>query len=158
LDQIHRRVLRVRRRYETTIDRTGLALGAGSGLAGGIVLALLLMGGQRDPLALLGGWAIGSVFSGIAITAVGGPVWLVFHIAGLRYAWHAAAVGALTAMLIFVGAQTYGFGMFAMPAIDGRTWLYRWLSALASSALLAILAAAIAAVMWRIAYRRNGAD
>lgn len=147
--------MRVQRRYDMTIDRAGLALGAGSALAGAIVLVLVLMGGQHEPLDLLKAWLIGSIFSGIAITAVGGPIWLVLHIAGLRRAWHAAAVGALTAMVIFVGAQTYGFGMFSMPAIDGRTWLYRWLSALASSALLALLAAAIAALMWRIAYRRH---
>ncbi|MDT8759095.1 hypothetical protein MZO42_10330 [Sphingomonas psychrotolerans] len=142
-------------RYETTIDRSGLALGAGSALAGSIVLCLLLLGGPRDPLSLLGGWLIGSLFSAIAITAVGGPIWLALHIAGLRRAWHAAMVGAITAMLLFSGAQTYGFGMFGMPAIDGRTWLYRWVSALATSAILASFAAAIGAAMWRIAYRRH---
>jgi hypothetical protein len=147
--------MRVQRRYDTSIDRAGLALGVGSALAGLIVLALVLLGGQRDPLSLLTGWLLGGVFSGLAITAVGGPIWLVMHVAGLRRAWYAALVGALTAMLIFVGAQTYGFGLFAMPAIDERTWLFRWLSALASSALLAIIAAGIAAIMWRIAYRRG---
>ncbi|ATY33612.1 hypothetical protein [Sphingomonas psychrotolerans] len=147
--------MRAQRRYETTIDRAGLALGAGSALAGGIGLALLLLGGQRDPLDLLKGWLIVSIFSGVAITAVGGPIWLALHIAGLRRTWHAALVGAMTAMLIFVGAQTYGFGMFDMPAMDSRTWLYRWLSALATSAILAGIAAAIAAAMWRIAYRRG---
>jgi hypothetical protein len=155
LEQVNRRVVRVPRRYETSIDRAGLALGAGSALAGFLILILLLLGGQRAPLSLLAGWLIGSVFSGLAITAVGGPIWLALHIAGLRRAWHAAAVGAATAMLIFVGAQTYGFGMFGLPALDGRTWLFRWLSALATSALLAALAAAIAATMWRIAYRRG---
>ena len=145
----------MQRRYDTSIDRAGLALGVGSGLAGTIVLALLLLGGQRQPLNLLGGWLIGGVFSGLAITAVGGPIWLVMHVAGLRRSWHAALVGAATAMVIFVGAQTYGFGMLDMPEIDRRTLLFRWLSALASSALLAALAAGIAAIMWRIAYRRQ---
>jgi len=148
-------VIRVQRRYDTTIDRAGIALGAGSALAGVIVLVLLLLGGQREPLNLLGGWLIGGIFSGLAITAVGGPVWLVMHVAGLRRAWHAALVGAVIAMVIFVGAQTYGFGMLDMPEMDGRTWLFRWLSAMASSVLLAGLAAVIAVIMWRIAYRRN---
>lgn len=147
--------MRAQHRYDTTIDRAGLALGAGSALAGVIVLALVLLGGQYDPLNLLKGWVIGSVFSAIAITAVGGPIWLALHVAGWRRAWHAALVGAATAMLIFVGAQTYGFGMFDMPALDGRTLLFRWFSALASSLLLAVIAAAIAALMWRIAYRRR---
>jgi hypothetical protein len=145
----------VQRRYDTTLDRAGLALGTGSALAGVIVLILLLLGGQREPLNLLGGWLLGGIFSGLAITAVGGPVWLVMHVAGWRRAWHAALVGALIAMVIFVGAQTYGFGMFDMPEMDGRTLLFRWLSAAASSVLLAALAAGIAAIMWRIAYRRN---
>ena len=147
--------LRGSRRYDTTIDRAGIALGAGSALAGGIVLVLVLLGGQRDPLALGTSWLIGTLFSGIAITAVGGPLWLVMHVAGLRRAHHAALVGALTAMVIFVGAQTYGFGMLDMPEMDSRTLLFRWLSAAASGVLLAGLAAGIAAVMWRIAYRRN---
>ncbi|MDV3459166.1 hypothetical protein RZN05_19370 [Sphingomonas sp. HF-S4] len=147
--------MRVQRRYETSIDRAGLALGAGSGLAGLLILVLLLSGGQREPLSLLAGWLIGSVFSALAITTVGGPIWLALHIAGLRRVWHAAAVGSVTAMLIFVGAQTYGFGLFGLPALDSRTLLFRWLSALATSALLAGLAAAIAAAMWRIAYRRG---
>ncbi|KRC81146.1 hypothetical protein ASE13_01640 [Sphingomonas sp. Root241] len=147
--------MRVPRRYDTSIDRAGLALGAGSALAGMVVLILLLLGGQREPLNLLGGWLIGGIFSGLAITAVGGPVWLVMHVAGLRRAWHAALVGAVTAMVIFVGAQTYGFGMLDMPEMDGRTLWFRWLSAAASSLLLAGLAAGIAAIMWRIAYRRN---
>ena len=142
------------RRYDISIDRAGLALGAGSLLAGTLALALLLLGGKSDPLTLASGWAIASLFAGIAITAVGGPLWLVMHVAGLRRAHHAALIGAVTAMAIFVGAQTYGFGLFAMPAIDGRAWLYRWISALASSAVLAALAALIALVMWRIAYRR----
>jgi hypothetical protein len=149
------RATRAPRRYDTTIDRLGLALGAGSVLAGTIVLALVLMGGQRDPLGLAMGWLIGSVFGGIGITAVAGPLWLVMHVAGLRRARHAALVAAVTAMAIFVGAQTYGFGMFEMPPMDGRTWLFRWLSALASSTVLAVLAAGIGVVMWRIAYRRS---
>jgi hypothetical protein len=156
LEQVNRRAMRVPRRYDTTLDRAGLALGAGSALAGIIGLALLLLGGQRDPLDLLKGWVIVSLFAAIAITAVSGPIWLALHVAGHRRAWHAALVGAMTTMLIFVGAQTYGFGMFAMPAIDGRTWLFRWLSALATSAVLAGLAAAIGVAMWRIAYRRRG--
>ncbi|RYD50512.1 MAG: hypothetical protein EOP60_11490 [Sphingomonadales bacterium] len=147
------RAMRAPRRYESSIDRAGIALGTGSVLAGGIVLGLLLLGGQRDPLALASGWIIGSVFAGIAITAVGGPLWLVMHVAGLRRARHAALVGAVTAMAIFVGAQTYGFGLFEKPPMDSSAWIYRWLSALASSAVLAAIAACIGAVMWRVAYR-----
>jgi hypothetical protein len=142
--------------YEATLDRVGLALGAGSALGGCIVLALTLLGGQRDPLALVMAWLLGTVFVGIGITAVAGPLWLVMHVAGLRRARHAALIGALTALAVFVGAQTWGFGLFEMPVMDNRTLLYRWASALLTSGVLALLAAAIGAAMWRIAYRRQG--
>jgi hypothetical protein len=98
---------------------------------------------------------IGSIFAALAMTAVGGPLWLVMHVAGLRRARHAALIGAATAMAIFVGAQTYGFGLFEMPPMDSRALLYRWLSAILSSAVLALAAGAIGVVMWRIAYRRS---
>lgn len=142
-------------RYDTSIDRVGIALGAGSALAGVIIVALVLAGGRHDLASILGGWMIGTLFSACAITAVGGPLWLVLHVAGLRRAWHAALIGALTAMAIFVGAQTYGFGLLDMPPMDGRALLYRWLSAILSSAVLALVAGAIGVVMWRIAYRRS---
>jgi hypothetical protein len=153
LEAMNNHAMGAPRIYETTIDRAGLSLGAGSAFAGIIVVALVLLGGQRDLIALASAWAIGCLFSAIALTAVGGPLWLVMHVAGLRRARHAAMVGAATAMAIFVGAQTYGFGVFEMPVMDSRTWLYRWISALASSAVLASVAAAIALLMWRIAYR-----
>jgi len=142
-------------RYDTSIDRAGLALGAGSAFAGLIVIGLLLIGGKRDPLSLISGWLIGSLIAGIAITAVGGPLWLVMHVAGLRRARHAALVGAVTALAIFIGAQTYGFGLFEMPPMDNRALLLRWLSAIATSGIMALFAGATAVLMWRIAYRRT---
>lgn len=150
------RAMRASRHYETTLDRAGLALGVGSALGGGVVLALLLLGGQREPFALATAWFIGSLFAGIGMTAVAGPLWLVMHVAGLRRARYAALVGAVAALAIFIGAQTYGFGMLDMPVIDGRTWMFRWASAIATSAILALLAALIGTIMWRIAYRRTG--
>ena len=141
--------------YETSLDRAGLALGVGSTLGGLIIVGLLLLGDQRDPLALTTAWLIGAIFVGLGITSVAGPLWLVMHVAGLRRARHAALVGAVTALAIFVGAQTYGFGLLDMPAMDNKTLVVRWLSALATSAVLAVLAAAIGAIMWRIAYRRR---
>jgi len=151
---IDRRARRAAPRYDTSIDRAGIALGAGSGLAGIIIVVLVLMGGRHDPMSIVSGWMIGSVFAAFAITAVGGPLWLVLHAAGLRRARHAALAGAITAMAIFVGAQTYGFGLLDVPPMDGRALLYRWLSAILSSAVLALAAGAIGVVMWRIAYRR----
>lgn len=141
--------------YDATLDRVGLALAVGSALGGALVVGLRLLAGAFDPMVLAASWLLGTVFVAIGITAVVGPLWLVLHVAGLRRARHAAIVGALSALAIFVGTQTWGFGMFEMPVMDNRTWLYVWLSALASSAILAVAAALIAVIMWRIAYRRQ---
>jgi hypothetical protein len=141
--------------YDAKLDRVGLALAVGSALGGALVVALRLAAGERNPMYLSGSWLLGTVFVAIGITAVVGPLWLVMHVAGLRRARHAALVGALAALAIFVGAQTWGFGMLDMPVMDNRTWLYIWLSALATSAVLAAAAALIGVIMWRIAYRRQ---
>ena len=150
-----RRARNAGHRYDTSIDRAGIALGAGSLLAGIIIVVLVLAGGRHDPVSIVSGWMIGSIFAALAMTAVGGPLWLVMHVAGLRRAHHAALIGAATAMAIFVGAQTYGFGLIDVPVIDSRTWMFRWISAVLTSLLLAVLAAGIGVVMWRIAYRRS---
>lgn len=149
------RAIRAPQRYDASLDRAGLALGVGAALGGAIVLALVLAAGTRDPLQLVTAWVIGAVFVGIGITAVAGPLWLVMHVAGLRRARHAALVGAVTAMAIFVGAQTWGFGLLDMPVIDTNTLVVKWLSAVATSAVVAVFAALIGVIMWRIAYRRQ---
>ncbi|MDF7776631.1 hypothetical protein P1X14_15345 [Sphingomonas sp. AOB5] len=147
-------VSRVPKVYETTLDRTGFALGLGALLGGLAVLALVVLGGARDPLPLTGWFLLGSAFSAIAITAVAGPLWLVMHVAGLRRARHAAMVGAGAALAILVGAQTWGFGLLEMPPMDNNTLLYRWISAVLTSAVVAVVAGLIGLAMWRVAYRR----
>lgn len=142
--------------YETTLDRVGIALGIGAVLGGTLVLGLFMLGGQRDPVSLTMAWLLGTVFVAIGMTAVAGPLWLVMHVAGLRKARYAAAIGALSALAILVGAQTWGFGLFDMPVMDNHTLIYRWASALLVTIVPALLAALIAALMWRIAYRRMG--
>lgn len=148
------RALQMPRRYETSLDRVGFAFAIGSALGGAVVLGLVALGGQREAHTLVMAWLLGAVFVALAMTAVVGPIWLVMHIAGLRRARHAMIVGAIAAEIVFVGAITQGFGV-NLPAIDGRTLFYRWLSALATSAVLAVVAALIGLIMWRIAYRRH---
>lgn len=147
------RAIRATRRYEATLDRVGLALGVGSLLGGFVAFLLFLAGGTQGVVALLVAWLLGSLFFGIAMTAVAGPLWLVMHVAGMRQMHHAALIAAVTALAIFIGAQTYGFGFIDVPVIDDRTWLFRVISAIATSVIPAIIAAGIGAVMWRIAYR-----
>lgn len=141
------------RRYETTLDRVGFALATGGALGGVLVLLLVLAGGQADATALLAAWALGALFVTLGIAAVAAPLWLGFHVMGWRKPWHAAALGAALAMVVFVAAQTHGFGLFDAPPSDGRAALFRWLSATATSALIALAAAGIALAMWRVAYR-----
>ena len=151
------RMARPMARYETTIDRAGLALAAG-GLMGGVIVAALvaLATGQLAVLRIAIAFAIGTVFMTLAITAVAGPIWFALHLGGRRTLSHAVLTGVGTAMAIFVFAQTYGFGMFAMPATDGQTLIFRWISAFGTSLILAAIAGAIGGLMWRIAYRRAG--
>ncbi len=60
----------------------------------------------------------------------------------------------ISGFALFLGGQTYGFGLFAMPPTDSRTLMFRWISAIATSMILAGMSAAIGLVMWRVAYRR----
>lgn len=140
--------------YETTLDRAGLALAAG-GLVGGLFAAVLvLIGSGGAPLALLVGFVVGVVITTMAAVAIGGPVWLVCHAFGQRGPWMAILVGALAGFALFLGGQTYGFGLFAMPVTDTQTLLFRWISAVATSLILSLVAALIGWTMWRVAYRR----
>lgn len=147
--------IRLTRTYEATLDRVGLALGLGSLIGGAVALGLGALGDDHSAVHLVVMFLLGTLFTGIALTAVAGPIWLVMHVAGLRQARHAAMVGAFTALAIFVGAQTYQFGLIDMPAIDGHTWMYRWISAIATSLLLAVLAGGMGLLMWRVAYRER---
>lgn len=141
--------------YETSPDRAGLALGVGGVLGGMLVVALVAFGaGQHQPLALAGAFILGTIFSALGIAFVAGPVWLVLHLAGYRGLIAAALVGVITALIAFVFGQTYGFGLYEMPATDSRTLMFRWASAAATSLILACIAGAIGMVMWRVAYRR----
>lgn len=141
------------RRYETTLDRAGFALAAGGALGGVLVVALVLAGGQSDAASLLTAWALGALFVTLGIAAVAAPLWLGFHVMGWRRPWHAAALGAALALIVFVAGQTHGFGLLDAPPSDARAILFRWLSAFATSALVALAAAGIALAMWRVAYR-----
>ncbi|OYY75622.1 MAG: hypothetical protein B7Y43_18750 [Sphingomonas sp. 28-62-20] len=141
------------RDYETSLDRAGLAIGAG-GIIGGVIEAgLTIIGGTTSPLGILVALLLGSVLTALAITAIAAPVWVFLHASGRRGPGHALAMGGAIGFLLFLFAQTYGFGLLSAPPSDAGTLLYRWASAAATSALLATLAAGIALAMWRVAYR-----
>lgn len=142
------------RGYETSIDRAGLALGAG-GLMVGLITVLLLLPETPGPQALGLGFVLGTIGGAVALVTLAGPLWLVLHVAGIRGPVAAACTGIVLALALFVAAQTHGFGLFDAAALASDAALFRWISALLTAALLALLAAGIALAMWRIAYRRG---
>ena len=142
------------RGYETSLDRAGLALGAGGLLGGLFATALVLIGDTPGPLKLLLGFVLGALITAMAAVAVAGPLWLVAHAFGRRGPFMAALVGAVAGFALFLGGQTYGFGLFTMPPTDVQTLMFRWISAAATSVILAAMSALIGLVMWRVAYRR----
>jgi hypothetical protein len=142
--------------YEASLDRVGLALGAGGAVGGVFAAVLVTIGTGLDPFAMLVGFIVGAVITAMAAVAIGGPIWLACHAIGLRGPWAAVGVGALAGFALFLGGQTYGFGAFAMPVTDTQTLLYRWISGAATSLVLALVAGVIGWTMWRVAYRRAG--
>jgi hypothetical protein len=142
------------RNYDTTLDRAGIALATGGLLGGLFTVVLILLGGSWSPVALVVGLIVGSVISAMTVVAIGGPLWIVCHALGKRGPVAAASVGAVAGLALFLGGQTYGFGLFDMPVTDASTLMFRWLSGLATSLILAGMSAAIGLAMWRVAYRR----
>lgn len=142
--------------YEASLDRAGLALTAGGAVGGLFAAGLVTVGSGLDPFPMLIGFLVGAVITVMAVVAIGGPVWLLCHALDRRGPWSAVSVGALAGFALFLGGQTYGFGIFGMPPGDPPTVLYRWTSAIATSLVLALLSALIGWTMWRVAYRRIG--
>ena len=101
---------------------------------------LAAAGGEGSPAALAVVWALGAVVAMPAIVAVAGPVWLTLHRHGRRGPGVAAATAGSLILVVMTALQ--------MSAdASGR-------HALMTSVPAAIVAAAIGAVMQRIAYRR----
>jgi len=142
------------KRYETSLDRAGLSLAAG-GAMGGVLTVILVAAGQPESwLYLPVGFVIGAVITAMAVVAIGGPLWIVAHAVGRRGPRSAIMLGAFAGFALFLCGQTYGFGLFAQPAMDNRTIIYHWISGAATSLILSLVCAAIAWTMWRVAYRR----
>lgn len=140
--------------YETSIDRMGLAIGTG-GLIGGLIsTGLMLFAGPVSVPALAAALVVGSILTALAITALAVVPWALLHLAGRRGPFSAAALGAVIGFLLFLGGQTYGYGVFTMPVMDASTLSYRWASAALTSLVMATVAAGVAVAMWRVAYRR----
>lgn len=128
--------------YRTSIDRIGLALAGGAGLAGLVASGLVIVGGEASARAALVALLVGTLFALLAITVIAGPVWLLLHLSGQRGPAAAAWSGALVGFLLMVAAHF------------GRVTDEPWLHVFGGALLAAALAGVIALVMWSIAYRR----
>ena len=142
------------RGYETSLDRAGLALGAGELLGGAFAAILVAFGGSATAFSVAVGFVIGTVITAMTVVAVAGPLWIVAHALGRRGPVPAMLVGTIAGFALFLGGQTYMFGLYTMPATDTQTLMFRWISAVATSLILAAISALIGLVMWRVAYRR----
>ncbi|WP_375397952.1 hypothetical protein [uncultured Sphingomonas sp.] len=140
--------------YETSIDRAGLAIGAGGLICGAIATILAVAAGQADGAVLATTFLGGGMIAAAGITALAALPWALLHGAGRRGPGHAAALGGAIGFVLFLAGQTHGFGLLAPPGIDARAALFRWASAIATSVALAAMAAGIGVAMWRVAYRR----
>ena len=143
-----------RRRYETNLDRVGLAIGAGGLMGGAIAVLMMAFGGALSVVTLATALVVGSLLTALAITALAAFPWMLLHAAGRRGPVSAAVLGAVIGFVVFLGGQTWIFGILEIPAMDARTLLFRWASGIATSLVMAAMAAGIAVVMWRVAYRR----
>lgn len=143
-----------RRRYETTLDRVGLAIAAGGLMGGAIAMLMMAFGGALGVGTLAMALVMGALLTALAITALAAFPWMLLHAAGRRGPVSAALLGAAIGFLVFLGGQTWLFGIIEMPAMDARTLLFRWASGIATSLVMAAMSAGIAVVMWRVAYRR----
>ncbi|WP_147373740.1 hypothetical protein [Hephaestia caeni] len=141
-------------RYQTTLDRAGLALAAGGVLYGALAMLLAARGGEAGVLTLIAVFVVGAVLSMLAITATFGPLWLAFHASGRRGPGHAAALGAIVALMLWVAAAHDLLASYAFA--DRGSAAIGWLRAIGVALMFAAIAAATALVMWRVAYRRAG--
>lgn len=142
--------------YQTNLERIGLAIGAGGAMGGAITALLMAFVGGYSVGALAVALLTGALLTALAITALATAPWALLHASGRRGPVAAALLGAAIGFVVFLAGQTYAFG-FARPAgVDAGAWFYRWSSGLATSVIMAAMAAGIAVVMWRVAYRREG--
>jgi len=137
--------------YRTTLDRAGLALATG-GLLYGVLAMLVGMRSGAGAGALIEILLVGTLLAMCAITASFGPLWLALHASGRRGPGHAAALGGAVALALWGAAAQDVLASYAYPGAGEAATA--WLRAIGAALIFAAIAAAVALVMWRVAYRR----
>lgn len=143
-------------RYQASVDRAGHALAAGGAVGGVFAAMLVAIGSGPAPFPILVGFVVGAIITAMAVVAIGGPIWLVCHALGHRGPRTATLVGAIAGFALFLGGQTYEFGLIDRPVTTMPIVLFRLLSGVATSLILSAVAALVGWMMWRVAYRRVG--
>jgi hypothetical protein len=161
-------------RYSTTRRRAAAAVAAGAA-AGAVatnapmlVVGLFFIGepggfqNQHIPL-LFYMFFLSFIVWSVGLALVGVPMWWLLHKKGLRSWWVAVLCGAIAA---FVGGFAVSLALtlpienasFADSGghtmIDGEMTAYGWQSLVLGAVQIGVCGAIVAAVVWRIAYRR----
>jgi hypothetical protein len=139
-------------RYQTTLDRTGLALGTGGALYGMLAMLLVILHGARGVITLIEVLLVAAVLAMGAITATFGPLWLALHASGRRGPGHAAALGAAVALALWAAAAEKVLRSYAFA--DAGSAALGWLRAIGVALIFAAIGVTVALAMWRVAYRR----
>jgi len=165
--------------YETTAGRAALALGVGAiagatiTFSGGMIFVIVVavLTGKSVPwdqffvgLDILIIAAILVVYL-IGLFVIAAPIWWLLHRHGLRSPRHAFALGAIAAFCVRFAMDAIPALMFAPiggyqagdsggdTIVNGKTTLHGWIEIFQASVIAAAVAAIVALVIWRIAYR-----
>lgn len=165
--------------YETTLGRASLALGIGAVLGTSItflgqimfVIVVKMVTHESvpwnqffDSLSLLIIIAIFGVYM-IGLFIIAAPIWWFLHGRGLRSARHALMFGAIAAFCVRLAMDIIPSLLFPIDGysagdsggstvINGRPTLHGWIETFQTAVITAGIAAIVALVIWRIAYRQ----
>lgn len=146
----------------------GAAVGAVATNLPVVVMGLLYIGepggfqSQHIPL-LVYMFALAFIVWGVGLILVGVPIWWLLHKKGLRSWWMAVLLGAVAAavcnfalnLAMTLPIENASLGdSGGQSMIDGELTAYGWWSLVRGAAAIGVVGALVAAVIWRIAYRR----
>ena len=160
--------------HTTNLKRAFAALAAGAAVGAVVTNADLLVIGvlyagepgglhsQHIPI-LFSMFFLAFYIWGAGLVVVGAPMWWLLHKKGLRSWWVAVLSGAIAA---FVGGFAMNLAVTlriehssfsdsgGYTMIDGELTAYGWQELFLGAVEIGVIGAIVAAVIWRIAYRR----
>jgi hypothetical protein len=160
--------------HATNVTRAIAALAAGASVGAVVTNADLLVIGvlyagepggiqsQHIPL-VISMFFLAFIIWGAGLVVVGAPMWWLLHRKGLRSWWIAVLSGAIAAfmgglalsMALTLPIEHSSFGDSGGDTmIDGELTAYGWQELFLGAVEVGVVGAIVAAVIWRIAYRR----